>query len=420
MQWFYAYVERRFAKMVTSLGVVPVDYSVLHKSHPEKTMVICTTGYIPYEGDPQLGGIALKLGFRRVGGFTIAATDTFKRVYKEDGSYWYPKVAQGGTPARVKGQPYWENWEIQGSSTQSKDGSPKFSLLHYFRDEALKDLDAAAAKFGAIIRYQWDGAGPHNEAVLLKFLNSEFGKRGWIFDFQASKLPILNVHDACVFPALSKIVSANQALQFDGTRRILAEEAVWEAAQAAYAEMGLDVIARAYAGHAQIVCAMIDHEGDAEQFTRGGHGAGHHGIRRTYASTEDGVVILEECIPSELSTGHLKYAPPTLDELGGKDAVLGLNRDQQVALGTVKIPIVFTSDAPLGMTVQQRAQTSASSSLAPLVVDIVAAGGAAEALGVLPGDVICRPLDGVELSLEELQALCVGLRPLKLVIKRKR
>lgn len=109
------------------------------------------------------------------------------------------------------------------SSSQAKDGTPKFSLLHYFRDEVLKDLDAAAAKYSAIIRFQWDGAGPHNEAVLLKFLNSEFGKRGWIFDFQASKLPILNVHDACVFPALSKIVSANQALQFDGTRRILEE-----------------------------------------------------------------------------------------------------------------------------------------------------------------------------------------------------
>lgn len=132
------------------------------------------------------------------------------------------------------------------------------------------------------------------------------------------------------------------------------------------------------------------------------------------------MVILEDCIPSELSTGHLKYAPPTLDELGGKDAVLSLNLDQQVALGTVKIPFVFTSEEPLGMTVQQRAETSASSSLDPLVVNAVVPGGAAETLGVLPGDVICRPLDGVEISLEQLEALCAGSRPITLLFKRKR
>ena len=318
------------------MGVMPVDYSVVHRSHPAKTMIICTTGFIPFEGDVTLGGLGVKVGFKRVGGYVEAKTDSFKRKYKEDGTYSYPKVEEGGEQLRVKGQMYFENWEITGSK-RSNAGVPKFSLLDYWRDELLPDCDKVAAKYNVIIRYQWDGAGPHNDKTLLAYLRSEFNRRGWIFDFQASKMPILNVHDACVFPHLSKKVSSNQAFQFDGKRTIMKEDEIWVAAQAAYDEMDGPTIARAYAGHAQIVCAMLEHEGDVDQFTRGGNGAGHYGISKSYVATEDGVVILEECMPSDSNSGGLKYKPPTLAELAGdksrEELLLELREDQYAVLG---------------------------------------------------------------------------------------
>ena len=91
-------------------------------------------------------------------------------------------------------------------------------------------------------------------------------------------------------------------------------------------------IARAYAGRAQIATAVLEFEGDIEGFTRGA-GALHSGVRKTYAMTHEGVVILEDAIPTEVDSKHLKYLSPKLADLGGAEAVFRLQSDQRLALG---------------------------------------------------------------------------------------
>jgi len=321
-------VERNNAKQITSLGIFPVDYTVRHKSHIEKIMIICTTGIIPYEGDIMKGGIGVKVLFSRVGCMTEAKQDSHAREYHDDGRY-----TMTGEQLRKKGELYWENWEVTGSD-EEREGVKKFALLRYFRDELIPALEDKARRYNVIIRFQWDGAGPHNDSRLLRFIQAEFNKRGWIFDFQPSQCPILNVSDACIFPSLSKKVSSNQAVQFDGTRKILRGEAIWDAAKDAYAAMPESTIARAYTGHAQIATAVIEHGGDISAFTRGA-GALHYGIRKTYVTTTDGVVMLEDATPTELDPKHLKYLRPRTEDLGGEEAIYRLNVDQQMALGVV-------------------------------------------------------------------------------------
>ena len=57
-----------------------------------------------------------------------------------------------------------------------------------------------------------DGAGPHKDGKLAKYLKSEFDERGWILQFQPANSPITNVKDACIFPAMSKRVTEAQGL----------------------------------------------------------------------------------------------------------------------------------------------------------------------------------------------------------------
>jgi hypothetical protein len=44
-------------------------------------------------------------------------------------------------------------------------------------------------------------------------INSEFYKRGWILEFQPSNPPLTNIKDYCIFPAMSKSVTAMQGLK---------------------------------------------------------------------------------------------------------------------------------------------------------------------------------------------------------------
>jgi hypothetical protein len=178
---------------------------------------------------------------------------------------------------------------------------------------------------------------------MLEYVSKEFQRRGWIFKFQPSQCPISNVNDACVFPSLSKKVSGNQAKQFDGVRKILRGEAIWEAALEAYNAMPASTIARSFAGHTQICTAMIEHEGNVAAFTRGANSL-HNGVRRTYVSTEDGVVILEAALRKDIDGKFLKYTAPTLDELGGAVAVKALPRDMLIALGNIVGLPVFGKD----------------------------------------------------------------------------
>ena len=66
-----------------------------------------------------------------------ATKDSYKRVYKPDGTYSYPKVP--ANLLRKKDQEYFENWEINGSKESAK-GKYKFSLVKWTKEVLIKDL----------------------------------------------------------------------------------------------------------------------------------------------------------------------------------------------------------------------------------------------------------------------------------------
>jgi hypothetical protein len=147
---------------------------------------------------------------------------------------------------------YFKNMEITGSkrSVRVKGGTtePKFSLLHdFFRDVEIPRLDEIAAQIEAetgkkaCIRYQMDGAGPHQDTRLKEYLELEFAQRGWILIFQPSKnSPLTNIKDACIFPALSKHVSRLQGL---ACSQLFQGKELWDAVGKAYNAFPLDTIA---------------------------------------------------------------------------------------------------------------------------------------------------------------------------------
>jgi hypothetical protein len=332
-------VGRAFAKQVTSIGVMPVDFKVQHKSHVDKTMATVTAGFIPNDGNIENGGKAVKIGFHRVGAMVEAKRTTRKKGETDSTTGTY---RMDGELSRLKGNTYWKNMEITGSAETSKDGkTQKFSLLVYFRDVLLKLLEDQARKHGTVIYFQWDGAGPHTCKKLKAFLATEFTKRGWIFKLQPSQSPITNINDACIFPSLSKSVSSSQALKFEGTRKILKGDEIFEAARQSWEDMEEATIGRAYAGHSQVVTALIEHDGDASQFTRGANKL-HFGMRATYENTEDGVSVTNSSEVEQIDLikelQKLKYKSPTFEELGGEKAIMHLQPDQRRILTNYSHP----------------------------------------------------------------------------------
>jgi hypothetical protein len=129
----------------------------------------------------------------------------------------------------------------------------------------LPALDATAQKIQSdtgkrvIVRYQWDSATPHVDGVLIEFLQKEFDCRGWMLVPQPANSPLTNTKDAALFPSLSKSVTAEQGLMHGSY--VLQGEQVWDIVKLAWERMGLDTIARAYAGHHQIVNAIFKCKG---------------------------------------------------------------------------------------------------------------------------------------------------------------
>ena len=229
----------------------------------------------------------VKLDIAGAGHLVPTNKTTYKRgTVTESGSY-----RMDGPIHREKGKLYWQNMEVTGSQEQSKsDKSPKFSLLSYFRDTLFPILDDQARANGVKIFFQWDGAGPHKDAKLTSYLRTEFDKRGWIYQFQPAQSPITNINDACIFPSLSKTISSQQARGFEGKRRILKKDEIWNAVSAAWEELSLETVGRAFAGHAQVVSGLLHQKGDHSKFTRGVNNL-NFGIRKTYCPTDNGVSL---------------------------------------------------------------------------------------------------------------------------------
>lgn len=288
-------------KLLSELGMERVNHTVQHKSHVPKVMMAVTSGYL-VDGDITVGGRAVKIDFARVGRMEAASKDSYKAVWTDAGQRTHPKVPEN--KLRNKGEMYFKGMNVTGV----KEGTakkPTWSLKVYLRDEMIPELEKLAEELHCIIRWQWDGAGPHADAELIEWVEAEFLKRGWIFKFQPAQSPITNTMDQCVFPSLSKSQSKAQTMATG--KRCLREEEIWTAAKAAWERMPLATIARAYASHMQIVAAIIDHEGSNGFLRDKGHG--HYGVRKAYVESDDGegVCLLRDEYAADTGSELLKY-----------------------------------------------------------------------------------------------------------------
>jgi hypothetical protein len=303
-KWCYSVVVRKNEKSVPFFGVEPVVHSVQHKSRIGKTLAIASTAFVPTNNDIEAGGEAFLVGLQRAGRMVAAERDTYKRVYDPDGSgtYTYPK--RRSNRLRVKGREYFQGMEITGSSVGSVK-NPKYPLTEFFADELVR-LESLAQELGTrtgkrvIVRYQMDGAGPHCDTRLLAYLDEELGARGWHLKFQPPNSPITNVKDACIFPALSKRITAEQGLSHGS--HVLSQDQLWNTIKLTWESFPLDTIARSYVMHHQVVSAIASCKG-SDDFLRD-KSYFHANVRKCCVSTmEEGrptgvevVTALEESI----------------------------------------------------------------------------------------------------------------------------
>jgi hypothetical protein len=286
-KWCYEIVVRKNNKAVPFFGVEHVVHSVQHKSHIGKILVIASTAFVPSNNDIEAGGVSHLVGLQRAGRMVAAERDTYKRVYDPDGSgsYTYPKTL--ANRLRVKGQEYFQGMEITGSSVGKKK-TPKYPLTEFFAEE-IERLEGLAQKIESetgkrvVVRYQMDGAGPHRDGKLLGFLDEALGARRWHLKFQPPNSPIPNVKDACIFPSLSKRISAEQGLSNGGC--LYAQDQLWQAIKLAWEMFPLDTISRSYIMHHQVVNAIASCEG-GDDFLRA-KSYFHANVRQCCVSTVD-------------------------------------------------------------------------------------------------------------------------------------
>jgi hypothetical protein len=164
------------------------------------------------------------------------------------------------------GVPMWRAMEIKGS-TEGTEKDPKFSLQKWFLDCDIPSLDELVCK-------QQAAENP---------LDTDFGMHGWIHKHQASQSPLLNVKDACLFPALLKHITEQQGIRHGSYA--LASELLFELASDFFDNFPNDTIARSYAGHSQIVNAIFSDKG-ANNFMKKKGGL-HCGIRKAFVPCYD-------------------------------------------------------------------------------------------------------------------------------------
>ena len=171
---------------------------------------------------------------------------------------------------------------------------------------------------------QEDGAGLHTDKTYLARMKELFDERDWLLFNQPSQSPITNVHDACIFPMMSKSASKSQALVF-GSQLSKGEELNKTVMNVYNNKDHLPAIARAFAGHNQIVCAIIENNGDNNYLSK--RKGLSFGIRRCYITDEEGEGVIpvpvtmaesetaQTQIISERQSRGLRYDEPKISDL---------------------------------------------------------------------------------------------------------
>ena len=315
-KWFYSLVIRKFQKCVPEYGVGRTYHHVHHRNHIDKILGLCTTGFLPFENDFVKGGRGVKIHMQRAGGWISAERDTYRRVYRDDGTYYYPPIPENRL--RVAGQQYFQNWEITGSN-EGTPTEPKFSLLKYWRDKLFEILDNKVREIEMelnkriVVRFQWDNAPPHVDKRLKTYLEFKFDQRGWLLIPQPPNSPLTrNTQDAYLFPTLAKRITGEQGLENGG--RYLQGEELWQTVDKCFDTYPEETIARSFLHHNQVVSAMLSCNG-SDGFMKESRFL-HYGVRKIvqpfYENEGDekpsGVQVIETLEPFEINE-KLTYDP---------------------------------------------------------------------------------------------------------------
>ena len=137
-KWFNAVVLRTQNKVVTSIRMKPVVYKVHHNSHIDKHMFIAMTAFIPHNNDIMAGGVSSQIGLYRVVRIAEAKKGSFKRVYKKNGTYMYPRTMSNRL--REKGKDYFQLMELTGA-VRGTPKDPKISKLDTYLKHFLPAMD---------------------------------------------------------------------------------------------------------------------------------------------------------------------------------------------------------------------------------------------------------------------------------------
>ncbi|OEU05754.1 hypothetical protein FRACYDRAFT_258384 [Fragilariopsis cylindrus CCMP1102] len=317
-KWFYSLVVRQKLKCVPFFGCQPVVHGVHHKNHIGKVLVFVMTAFMPTGNNFETGGQSFKLLCTRAGAMVEAVRDSYRRVYRDDGSYHYPQIAEN--LLRSAGDPYFKSMEITGSN-EGTDKEPKFSLLKLFKEEGLPAMDALAQQLTVrtgkriVMVKQWDNATPHMCKHLKKWMKKEFNNRGWELRNQPPNSPITNTKDSAMFPSMAKMLTAYQGLH-NGSHYLQGEE-LWKGIQQVYKNYPLDTLSRAYMHHAQIANAIIECEGGDEFATASrslhcGVRSVVHPVYENEQATEPCGVEIRECLTAVDVEAKLRYKKPVV------------------------------------------------------------------------------------------------------------
>ena len=97
-----------------------------------------------------------------------AEKDIFKRVYRDDGTYYYPRILQD--QLRKKGELYFKRRELKISS-DGTEKSPNIYLISVYQRDIITAIEENHAeisegdRFNVVSVKQEDGDGPHRDAV---------------------------------------------------------------------------------------------------------------------------------------------------------------------------------------------------------------------------------------------------------------
>lgn len=217
-KWFYAIKCRSDVKYIEHLGIGGKDTFIQHKGHIQKEMYVVISAFVLNDNDITKGGLAIPIACIRVGKMVPAQKDLYKRVYKPDGTYHYPCLAEN--ILRKKGQLYFQPLELTGAS-EGTAKKPKISLLKINEDETIPALERKVVErfnkggtVRVVIVKQEDGAGLYQCKEYTEAMEQHFNKRDWTLFNQPPNSPTTNTKDACIFPKMSNKVSNKQAINF--------------------------------------------------------------------------------------------------------------------------------------------------------------------------------------------------------------